>query len=44
MLMAEWKQVSAAMLQYLVESLPRIMEAVIAAKGWTNLLMPMILE
>ena len=32
-LVAEWKQVSAAMVQYLVESLPRRVEAVIAAKG-----------
>ena len=31
-LVAEWKQVPAAMLQYLVESIPRRLEAVIAAK------------
>ena len=30
---AEWKQVPAAMFQHLVESLPRRVEAVIAAKG-----------
>ena len=33
MLVAEWKQVPAAMFQHLVESLPRRVEAVIAAKG-----------
>ena len=33
MLMAEWKQVPAAMFQHLVESLPRRVEAVIAAQG-----------
>ena len=45
MLVAEWKQVPAAIFQHLVESLPRRMEAVIAAKGGTNsILMPMILE
>jgi hypothetical protein len=39
------KQVPAAMFQHLVESLPRRVEAVIAAKGETNsILMPMILE
>ena len=44
-LVAEWKQVPAAMFQHLVGSLPRRVEAVIAAKGATNsLLMPMILE
>ena len=32
-LVAEWKQVQAAMFQHLVESLPRGVEAVIAAKG-----------
>ena len=32
-LVTEWKQVSAAMFQHLVESLPRRVEAVIAAKG-----------
>ena len=32
-LVAEWKQLSAAMFQHLVESLPRRVEAVIAAKG-----------
>jgi hypothetical protein len=32
-LVAEWKQVHAAMFQHLVESLPRRMEAVISAKG-----------
>jgi hypothetical protein len=32
-LVAEWKEVPAAMFQHLVESLPRRMEAVIAAKG-----------
>jgi hypothetical protein len=30
---AEWKQVPAAMFKHLVESLPRRVEAVIAAKG-----------
>jgi hypothetical protein len=44
-LVAEWKQVPAAMFQHLVESLPRRVEAVIAAKGGTNSIsMPMILE
>ena len=44
-LVAEWKQISAAMFQHLVESLPRRVEPVIAAKGGTNsMLMPMILE
>ena len=33
-LVAEWKQIPAAMFQHLVESLPRRVEAVIAAKGW----------
>jgi hypothetical protein len=33
MLEDEWKQVPTAMFQHLVESLPRRMEAVIAAKG-----------
>jgi hypothetical protein len=32
-LVAEWKQVPAAMFKYLVESLPRRVKAVIAAKG-----------
>ena len=32
-LLAEWKQVPAAMFKNLVDSLPRRMEAVIAAKG-----------
>ena len=32
-LVAEWKKVSAAMLQHRVESLPRRVKAVIAAKG-----------
>ena len=32
-LVAEWKQVPAAMFQYLVESLPRRVGAVIATKG-----------
>ena len=32
-LVAEWKQVPAAMFQHLVERLPRRLEAVIAAKG-----------
>ena len=32
-LVSEWKQVPAAMFQHLVESLPRRVEAVIAAKG-----------
>jgi hypothetical protein len=32
-LVAEWKQVPAAMFQHLVESFPRRVEAVIAAKG-----------
>ena len=32
-LVAEWKQVPAATFQHLVESLPRRVEAVIAAKG-----------
>ena len=45
MLLAEWKQVPAAMFQHLVESLPRKVKAVIAAMGGTNsILMPMILE
>jgi hypothetical protein len=37
MLVAEWKQVPAAMLQHLVEILPRRVEAVIAAKGGDQL-------
>ena len=36
MLVADWKHVPAAMFQHLVESLPRRMEAVVAAKGATN--------
>ena len=32
-LVAEWKQVPAAMFQHLVESFPRRVEAIIAAKG-----------
>jgi hypothetical protein len=32
-LVAEWKQVPPAMFQHLVESLPRRVEAVLAAKG-----------
>jgi hypothetical protein len=44
MLAAEWKQVPAAMIQHLVESLPKRVEAVIAAKGGDSILMPMILE
>ena len=44
-LVAEWNQVPAAMFQHLVESLPRRVETVIAAKWGTNsILMPMILE
>ena len=48
-LVTEWKKASAAMFQHLVESLPRRMEGVIAAKGGpppylTSVLMPMILE
>ena len=35
-LVAEWKQVPAAMYQQLMESLPRRLEAVIAAKGGPN--------
>jgi hypothetical protein len=33
MLVAEWMQVPAEMFQHLVESVPRRVEAVIAAKG-----------
>jgi hypothetical protein len=44
-LVVEWKQVPAAMFQHLVESLPRRVEAVVAAKGGSNsILMAMILE
>ena len=44
-LVAEWKQFPVAMFQHLVESLPRRLEAVIAAKGVPNFkFMPMILE
>ena len=32
-LVAEWKQILAAMFQHVVESIPRRVEAVIAAKG-----------
>jgi hypothetical protein len=41
----EWKQVPAAMFQHLVESLPRRVEAVIAANGrgrGNSVLVPMI--
>ena len=42
---AEWKQIHAAMLQHVVGSLPRRVEAAIATKGGTNcIIMPMILE
>jgi hypothetical protein len=42
---AEWKQVPSAMFQHLVESLPRRVVAVIAARRGTNFIfMPMILE
>ena len=45
MLVAEWKQVPAAMFQHLVESFPRRVEVVISAKGGPNsILMAMILE
>ena len=41
----EWKQVPAAMLPHLVESLPIRVEAVVAAKGGTNsILMPMMFD
>jgi hypothetical protein len=40
-LVSEWKQIPAAMFQHLVESLPRRVEAVIAAKRGP---MPMILK
>ena len=44
-LVAKWKQVPASMFQYLVESLPRRVDAIIAEKGGTNsILMLMILE
>ena len=44
-LVAEWKQVPAEMFQYLVESLPRRVEAVVAEKGGPkSILMSMILE
>ena len=44
-LVAECKQVSAAMFQHLVESLSRRVEAVIPANGGANsILMPMILN
>ena len=36
-LVTEWKQIRAAMFQHLVESLPRRVEAVIAAKGGPTL-------
>ena len=35
-LVAEWKEGPAAMFQHLVESLPRRVDSVIAAKGGTN--------
>jgi hypothetical protein len=43
---AEWKHAPTTMFQHLVESLPRRVEAVIAAKegGTNSILMPMILE
>jgi hypothetical protein len=44
MLVAEWKQVPAAMFQHLVESILRRVEAVTAARGANSILMPMILE
>ena len=45
-LVAECKQISTAMFQHLVESLPKRVEAVIAVKGGgtNSILMPMILE
>ena len=46
-LVAEWKQIPAAIFQHLVESPPRTVEAVIAAKGvggTNSMLMFMILE
>jgi hypothetical protein len=44
-LVAEWKQVPSAMFHHLVESIPKIVEAVIAAKGGINsMLIPMILK
>jgi hypothetical protein len=44
-LVAEWEQFLAAIFQYLVESLPRRVEAVVAANGGTkSILMPMTLE
>ena len=44
-LVAEWKQVPAAMFQHLVESNPIRVDAVIVAKGGTSsILMPMLLE
>ena len=44
-LVAEWKQVPAAMFQHLMVCIPKRVEAVIAAKeGTTSILMPMILE
>ena len=36
MLVAEWKEVPVAIFQHLVESLPRRVEALIAAKGGSN--------
>jgi hypothetical protein len=42
--MAEWKQVSPAMFQHLVENLPIRVEVVISAKEGPTPLMPMILE
>ena len=35
-LVAEWKQIPAAMFQHLVESLPKRVEAVVAAKSGTT--------
>jgi hypothetical protein len=44
-LVAEWKQVLAAVFQHLMESLPRRVEVVTAAKRRNNSIsMPMILE
>ena len=43
-LVAEWKPVPAEMFQHLVESLPRRVEAVIAAGETTSVLMPMVLK
>ena len=44
-LVAEWKQVPAAMVQHLVQSLPRGVGGCYSSKWGTNsILMPMILE